>query len=114
MHDRTTATYTFPHDPKHHHPTLTLLPHPNPTTHMKSSPSHTRETIPLTHKTVPLTHESIPLTQVPYNIEDADISDDWTCAENMWDPAHMSCSIPQELSNDQIDQILHAQVCGCG
>lgn len=54
-----------------------------------------------------------PLSQVPYNIEDADISDDWTCADNQWDPAHNHCTVPQELSNDQIDQILHAQVDIC-
>lgn len=56
-----------------------------------------------------VSHVGMP--QVPYNIEDADISDDWTCADNQWDPAHNSCTVPQELSNDQIDQILHAQVC---
>jgi len=41
---------------------------------------------------------------------DDDIPDAWTCSENLWDPAHKSCSIPQALSDEQIDEILMQQV----
>ena len=32
----------------------------------------------------------------------------------MWDPAHASCDIPQELSNEEIDKILALQVSDAG
>ena len=41
---------------------------------------------------------------------DDDIPDAWTCQENVWDRAHNSCTIPQALSDEQIDEILMQQV----
>jgi hypothetical protein len=47
--------------------------------------------------------------QVPYTLGDEQLPDDWQCKHNVWDPAHASCSIPQELSNEEIDAILALQ-----
>jgi hypothetical protein len=46
---------------------------------------------------------------VPYTLGDEQLPDDWQCKHNAWDPAHASCSIPQELSNEEIDAILALQ-----
>jgi len=48
--------------------------------------------------------------QVPYTITDEDLSDTWECTGNVWDPGHASCDVPQELSNQAIDEILALQV----
>jgi hypothetical protein len=47
--------------------------------------------------------------QVPYTLGDEQLPDDWQCKHNEWDPAHASCSIPQELSDEEIDAILTLQ-----
>lgn len=49
--------------------------------------------------------------QVPFTLHDEDISEDWECANNVWDKAYASCSIPQALSDNEIDNILAKQVC---
>lgn len=51
-----------------------------------------------------------PASQVPYTLVDEDIPDDWACADNVWDPEHQSCDIPQALSDERIDEILLQQV----
>ena len=52
--------------------------------------------------------------QVPYTLQDDQISDDWQCADNTWDQAFNSCSVPQALSDEEIDAILAKQVSqGC-
>ena len=51
------------------------------------------------------------MEQVPFTLQDEDISDDWECAQNIWDHEHNSCSIPQALSDKEIDEILASQVC---
>ena len=33
--------------------------------------------------------------QVPANVPEAEFSDSWECRQNVWDPAHASCSVPQ-------------------
>ena len=48
--------------------------------------------------------------QVPYTLVDEDIPDDWSCADNVWDPSHRSCDVPQALSDERIDEILLQQV----
>ena len=48
--------------------------------------------------------------QVPYTLVDEDIPDDWSCADNVWDPGHRSCDVPQALSDERIDEILLQQV----
>jgi hypothetical protein len=48
--------------------------------------------------------------QVPFNITDEDLPDDWQCRSNRWDPSFSVCSVPQELSNKEIDDILAQQV----
>jgi hypothetical protein len=47
--------------------------------------------------------------KVPYTLDDALISEDWTCLNNVWDDAHASCDIDQQLSDDEIDSILQYQ-----
>ena len=47
--------------------------------------------------------------RVPYTLDDSQISEDWTCVNNIWDTAHASCDISQELSDDAIDAILQYQ-----
>lgn len=47
--------------------------------------------------------------QVPFTLQDEDIPDDWHCAQNVWDNAHNSCSIPQALTDEEIDEILSLQ-----
>jgi hypothetical protein len=46
---------------------------------------------------------------VPYDLNDEDIPEDWTCENNVWDEEHQSCSVPQALSDEQIDEILALQ-----
>ena len=48
--------------------------------------------------------------QVPYTLVDEDIPDDWACEHNTWDPEHQSCTVPQALSDERIDEILLQQV----
>ncbi len=48
--------------------------------------------------------------QVPYTLTDDELTDDWECKDNVWDKAHQSCTVPQELSNEEIDEILALQV----
>ena len=43
--------------------------------------------------------------KVPYTLDDADIPEDWACMHNVWDGAHASCDIAQQLSDDEIDAI---------
>jgi hypothetical protein len=47
---------------------------------------------------------------VPYYVTDEELTDNWECANNVWDAPYSSCDVPQELSNDEIDQILALQV----
>ena len=47
--------------------------------------------------------------QVPYTLQDADISDDWRCEDNVWDKAFSACTVPQALSDEAIDAILAKQ-----
>jgi len=47
--------------------------------------------------------------QVPYELPEDAIPDDWTCAGNVWDPAHAACAVPQALSDEAIDEILALQ-----
>lgn len=48
--------------------------------------------------------------QVPFKLRDEDIPDDWTCSDNVWDKDHASCSVPQALTDEEIDEILALQV----
>ena len=50
--------------------------------------------------------------RVPYELGDDAIPDDWTCAQNVWDPRHADCTVPQALTDDQIDAILALQDAG--
>ena len=43
-------------------------------------------------------------------LTDNDLSDNWECTGNLWDPRHASCAVPQELSDQEIDEILALQV----
>jgi hypothetical protein len=47
---------------------------------------------------------------VPYYVTDEELTDIWECSNNIWDAPFSSCDVPQELSNDEIDQILALQV----
>lgn len=47
--------------------------------------------------------------QVPFDLNDDDIAEDWSCEHNVWDEDHQSCSVPQALSDEQIDEILALQ-----
>ncbi len=46
---------------------------------------------------------------MPFTLRDEDIPDDWSCTHNIWDKAHASCTVPQELTDEEIDNILAAQ-----
>ena len=48
--------------------------------------------------------------QVPYDLREDDTPDDWECQNNVWDEDHASCSVPQELTDKEIDNILALQV----
>lgn len=48
--------------------------------------------------------------QVPYYVTDEELTDVWECNNNIWDAPFSSCDVLQELSNDEIDQILALQV----
>ncbi|CAM6104771.1 unnamed protein product [Calypogeia fissa] len=37
---------------------------------------------------------------------DALVTARWTCSDNTWDPKRASCSVPQEISNDDVDHLL--------
>ncbi len=50
------------------------------------------------------------LLQVPYDLREDDTPDDWECHDNKWDTNHASCSVPQELTDKEIDEILALQV----
>ena len=47
---------------------------------------------------------------MPFTLQDEEISDEWECAQNIWDEEHNSCSIPQALTDEEIDEILASQV----
>ncbi len=47
---------------------------------------------------------------MPFKLRDEDIPDDWSCERNVWDREHASCSIPQALTDEEIDEILALQV----
>jgi len=47
--------------------------------------------------------------RVPYSIEEDQIPDSWTCADNLWDSKYNSCEVEQALSDDRIDEILAQQ-----
>ena len=46
---------------------------------------------------------------MPFTLRDEDIPDDWSCVHNIWDKAHASCTVPQELTDEEIDNILAMQ-----
>ena len=48
--------------------------------------------------------------QVPFTLKEEDTPDDWECSNNEWDKAHASCTVPQALSDEEIDEILAQQV----
>lgn len=48
--------------------------------------------------------------QVPHTVRDEELTDDWQCKDNTWDAAYASCDVPQEMSNDQIDETEMLQV----
>ena len=48
--------------------------------------------------------------QVPFHLRDDETPDDWQCADNIWDGEHASCSVPQALTDEEIDEILALQV----
>ena len=47
--------------------------------------------------------------EIPYNVQEEDIPDRWSCFGNIWNPLMASCSIPQSMTNDAIDEILAEQ-----
>ncbi len=47
--------------------------------------------------------------QVPYTLSDEEIPDDWECMDNVWDPHHAACTVPQALTDEEIDEILAQQ-----
>ncbi|MEW5299531.1 MAG: hypothetical protein WDW36_002539 [Sanguina aurantia] len=47
--------------------------------------------------------------KVPYHLRDDELTDEWECKDNSWDYIHAICSIPQALSNEEIDEILALQ-----
>ena len=57
-----------------------------------------------------LTEYVLLLVQVPYNIKDTEIPENWACKNNVWDRTFASCAIPQALSNEEIDEVLACQV----
>ena len=48
--------------------------------------------------------------QVPYTLTDDQLTDEWECKSNVWDPQRSSCEAPQALSDKAIDEILALQV----
>lgn len=50
------------------------------------------------------------LCQVPYTVTDETLGGVWECVNNVWDPAHNSCKVPQALQDEEIDEILAKQV----
>lgn len=44
--------------------------------------------------------------KVPFNIDDEALTDEWECGDNSWDRTRAACTVPQELSNDEIDDML--------
>eukprot|EP00210_Caulerpa_lentillifera_P002980 g2845.t1 len=46
--------------------------------------------------------------QVPYHLKDSDLGDRWVCKDNIWDPMFAACTVPQALSNEEIDARLKA------
>ena len=56
--------------------------------------------------TPPASH---PPLQVPYQLGDDELRDDWQCRDNVWDEGHASCAVPQAQSNEEIDHILALQ-----
>jgi hypothetical protein len=63
---------------------------------------------PQIHKAA--THVVSLVWQVPFKLRDEDIPDDWSCERNIWDREHASCSVPQALTDEEIDEILALQV----
>ena len=63
---------------------------------------------PQIHKAA--THVLSLVWQVPFKLRDEDIPDDWSCERNIWDREHASCSVPQALTDEEIDEILALQV----
>lgn len=59
---------------------------------------------------VELRASCVPGVQVPFKLRDEDIPDDWSCSQNIWDKDHNSCSVPQALTDEEIDEILALQV----
>lgn len=60
-------------------------------------------------------HQPAPLlAQVPYTLGDDELHDDWVCKDNVWDPHHADCSVPQELGDKEIDEIVALQVGAAG
>jgi hypothetical protein len=49
--------------------------------------------------------------QVPKEVASEELSDDWTCADNTWDPSQNSCDFSQEYSNNHMVEVLKTQVC---
>ena len=47
--------------------------------------------------------------KIPYTVDDDQLPDDWTCAQNVWDSKYSTCDMPQQLTNDEIDSILQLQ-----
>lgn len=47
---------------------------------------------------------------MPFALGDDDLNDEWECKDNTWDKTRASCNVPQELSNEEIDEILAMQV----
>jgi hypothetical protein len=35
--------------------------------------------------------------QLPYHVDDEELSDDWQCSKNLWDPESASCDAAQVL-----------------
>ncbi|GMH39777.1 hypothetical protein BSKO_07675 [Bryopsis sp. KO-2023] len=46
--------------------------------------------------------------RVPFQLKDVDLGENWECKDNAWDSQFSSCSVPQALSDEQIDAILDA------
>jgi len=48
--------------------------------------------------------------KIPYSIDtETQIPEDWSCANNVWDDGFALCSVPQQLSDDEIDAVLQLQ-----
>lgn len=48
------------------------------------------------------------MVQVPFQLKDGDLGENWECKDNAWDAQFSSCKVPQALSDEQIDAILDA------